>query len=1108
MLPIEILEQKPFYLGSWLVNPAKNTIKNKDINKTVQPKLMEVLTYLSSKQGKIVNSDELIKQCWPHQYISDNPIHKCIAQLRKALGDSSKNPKYIATIPKRGYSVIAHVSTTQNSGSSIEPFWLNKAPFRGLKQYRQEHKDIFFGRSQAIIDILSLINSKASGSTTLIMLLGQSGCGKSSLVQAGLLPKLLHPYKPFKNHYVASYDFVPNANNEYNNVQNFLTFLCENGILDDQKTTSEYAQLLIEDSNKLLDYVNPKSLENNPTDNGQLIIFIDQLEYVFTSESSGDIINQFFHLIELLMLSKKCLVISALRNEYYQELTETSAYLKIRSSAFHYDIPPLNYDEICDIIRKPVLAAGLKFEIDSKTHVPLDTYLINMAQAIQASLPILQYTLWNLYQNKQEKELTYEVYQNNGGMEGGLSIMAENLFQELSPSSQSRFEELLHNLIQINPQAKNAIRCKKASMKLFTDHDSKTVIERFIDKRLFKTEWVDDEPYLSITHDILINSWKRLSDWVSKNTSLLNSRHELTVATDQWLHHDKSKDFLLIAEQPLRSANVIADNGRINLTDDEKTFIHSSNTRFNFSKRLKQGLIASLMVSMFLSSFLAISIYSKNKQITATKNNAENLISFILFDLKDKLTPLGRIDLLDLVGTKTIDYFANIGTKELTGKSLLHWIEALHIVGEVSFTKGDYQQSYGNFEKSHDILLTALENNSDDSVLLEKHMLNNYWLGYINVIKKDYGLADHYLQQYLKSAKILSDREPELSKWQLELSYALNNLGTLAIKTKQLGLAHQYFSDSIVIKERLLADEPQNQLLIADLADSVSWLGKIKQQEGDLRAKLKINQQSLELSRELVAINPSKPQWQHRLSIALHRVALVHYDFAELIASKELISESIQLMELLVDNDADNYTYKKELINNYLLMAKINRHQKNLDKSLFYIQKGQVLIDLFKTQLKFNEKIARYNVNFIVEQANIMVALNQQDIALETLDGATNIWNDYLQGKSQSENDEAASMSLALINLTKINTLKTMQHNSEAMQNKLLKVIDISLMPLIGKQSTNFRAIAMYLQLHRQHNHDGMPDGLNEILKESEYQNPDFDLTGYFNNLENTFSQK
>lgn len=1107
MLPIEILEQKPFYLGSWLVNPAKNTIKNKDINKTVQPKLMEVLTYLSSKQGKIVNSDELIKQCWPHQYISDNPIHKCIAQLRKALGDSSKNPKYIATIPKRGYSVIAHVSTTQSTGTSLEPFWLNKAPFRGLKQYRKEHKDIFFGRTQAIIDILSLVNSKNSGSTALIMLLGQSGCGKSSLVNAGLLPKLLHPYKPFKNHYVASYEFVPSANNEYNVVQNFLIFLCDSGVLDDQKDLDHYLQILTEDREKLSDYINPSIIENNQADNAQLIIFIDQLEHVFTSCSSNQVINQFFQLIELLMLTKKCVVIAALRNEYYQELTENSHYLKIRSSAFHYDIPPLNYDEICDIVRKPVLAAGLKYEIDDKTHVSLDTYLINKAQSIQASLPILQYTLWNLYQNKDDKVLTYEVYKNNGGMEGGLSIMAENLFQELPASSQSKFEELLHNLIQINPQSKNTIRCKKASIKLFTDPDSKAVIERFIDKRLFKTEWVDNEPHLSITHDILIHRWKRLSDWVSKNTSLLNSRHELSMATDQWIHHDKSKDFLLVAEQPLRSANAVADNPQINLTDDEKTFIQSSNTRFNFAKRLKQGLVASLMVSMFLSSFLAISIYSKNKQITATKNNAENLISFILFDLKDKLTPLGRIDLLDLVGTKTKDYFANIGTEELTGTSLLHWVEALHIVGEVSFTKGDYQESYSSFEKSHEVLLTALQRDAENTVLLEKQMLNNYWLGYINVIKKNYGLADHYLQEYLKSAKILSDREPTLNKWQLELSYALNNLGTLAIKTKQLVLAHQYFSDSIAIKERLLIDDPQNQILIADLADSVSWLGKIKQMEGDLRGKLTINQQSLELSRELVEINPNKPQWLHRLSIALHRVALVHYDFAELPNSKELISESIQLMESLVENDADNFTYKKELINNYLLMAKINRHQKNLDKSLFYIQKGQVLIDLFKTQLKFNEKIARYNVNFIVEQANIMVALNQHDIALETLDGAMNIWSDYLHAGSQSANDEGASMALALINLTKINTLNTMPHDSDAIQKKLLKTIETSLAPMVGKQSTNFPAIAMYLQL-KQYHQDFKPDDLNKILRESEYQNPDFDITGYFNNIENTFSQK
>ena len=1109
MPQIGILEQKLFYLGSWLVCPAKNQIQNNNTSKTIQPKLMEVLTYLCSKQNKIVSSDELIKQCWPHQYMSDNPIHKCIAQLRKALGDSSKNPKYIATIPKRGYSVIAKISILQGEAQSPDPFWLNESPFRGLKQYKEEHQDIFFGRSKAVSDILSLIDYKDAGSSSLIMLLGQSGCGKSSIVNAGLLPKLIHPYKPFKNQYLASYTFVSTTNEKQSADKLFLSFLYNHKILSHQVSLNDYYDYINQDDEKLKDYIEPNNIEayQGSDTSQQIIIFIDQLENVFSHEVSKKSIGNFFNIIASLLASKKCLIISALRNEYYQELTETHCYIKIRADAYHYDIPPLSYDEICDIVRKPVQAAGLMYEVGPQNNVSLDTYLINKAQSTQVSLPILQYTLWELFKNKNNNTLTYSVYKNNGGMEGGLSTMAENTFLQLSPSSQVKFEELLHNLIQINPEAKDSARCNKAAIKSFTDSDIKKIIETFTDKRLFKTEWINNESYLSITHDILIKNWQRLQDWVKKNISLLNSQHEVKVATNRWLHHERSKDFLLNAEQPIRAANTISENSQINLSADEKAFIAASNIKFSFAKRLKMGMMSSLLISLLLSTLLAVSINSKNQQITITKNNAESLISFILYDLKDKLTPLGRVDLLDLVGSKTIGYFASIGTDNLSPTSLLHWIEALHIVGEVSFTKGDYDLAYNGFTKSEEIIASALNNDNDNIVLLEKYMLSNYWLGYINFIQNDFQLADIYMQKYLKLAQTLSLKQPEEHKWQLELSYALNNLGTLSVTTKQLKLANQYFTDSIAIKQKLLLKDPLDQLLIAEMADSVSWLGKIKQEEGDLRAKLKINQQSLSLSRKLILINPDSPQWSHRLSIALHRVALSFYDFADLTQAKKLIAESIALMESLVINDMDNFIYKKELINNYLLMAKINRHQNELDKGLFYIQKSQELVNLFKTKLKFSKKLAKYNIGLIIEQSIMMAKLNQKTIAIQSLDGAMNIWHDYFANKVGSTMDEDGKTSLALIQLTKAEILKTMPNSLEGRQ-QLLKSAHSSLSPFVNETSNNYQAIAMYLQIIKQLDNFGDDNELATKLRDAHYQNPDFTSAMHFNNIDNALSKE
>ena len=460
---------------------------------------------------------------------------------------------------------------------------------------------------------------------------------------------------------------------------------------------------------------------------------------------------------------------------------------------------------------------------------------------------------------------------------------------------------------------------------------------------------------------------------------------------------------------------------------------------------------------------------------------------------------MGRIDLLDLVGSKTIDYFSNIEKENLSKKSITHWVQALHIVGEASFTQGDYDKSYQSFLKADEILVYEISQQSQNVSLLEKHMLGNYWLGYLNLIKKDYNKSTEYWEKYLDSSQKLSAQQPNIKKWQLETSYAYNNLGTLAVKTSQLHSANDYFNNSIEIKKNLLAKQPQDQVLMADLADSISWLGKVKEREGDLKQKLLINLQSLKLSRELIELNPNNPQWLHRLSIALHRVAISYYDFGNLIKSKISIAESIDTMEKLVKNDKDNFTLKKELIFNYLLVAKINRHQGNVDKGLFYIQKSQGLLDIFKTHLKYSNKIASYNINLIIEQAIIMNNLNQNESALQSIKKAESIWQDYFANKENISTNEAAQVDLALIIFTKFSILNDINKNTNHMA--LLMPPLKSLKPFINNQPNHFKTIALYLKILKHSNNSGRDNKLEKKLKLVNYLNPDFTSTVSKNNM-------
>ena len=67
---------------------------------------MDVLVQLAARAGEVVSSDQLIDSVWLGRPMGDNPVHKCVSQLRSALCDDARRPRYIGTIPRRGYRLL------------------------------------------------------------------------------------------------------------------------------------------------------------------------------------------------------------------------------------------------------------------------------------------------------------------------------------------------------------------------------------------------------------------------------------------------------------------------------------------------------------------------------------------------------------------------------------------------------------------------------------------------------------------------------------------------------------------------------------------------------------------------------------------------------------------------------------------------------------------------------------------------------------------------------------------------------------------------------------------------------------------------------------------
>lgn len=96
-------------VGEWQVFPALNRIARRGESVPLQNLSMQVLLYLTQQPGAVATYDELLEALWPGRYVAEDAVHRRIADLRRNLHDNARAPRYIETIPKRGYRLIATV---------------------------------------------------------------------------------------------------------------------------------------------------------------------------------------------------------------------------------------------------------------------------------------------------------------------------------------------------------------------------------------------------------------------------------------------------------------------------------------------------------------------------------------------------------------------------------------------------------------------------------------------------------------------------------------------------------------------------------------------------------------------------------------------------------------------------------------------------------------------------------------------------------------------------------------------------------------------------------------------------------------------------------------
>src|SRR5258706_3156573 len=138
------------------------------------PKAFDVLRYLTSQPDRLVTKRELLSEVWPDVFVSDASIKVCVREIRKALRDSTKVPKYIETVHRRGYRFIAPVAAAKNQSRRMAE--LAEAP--------RTSDQLLVGRESEVRRLREQLKKMVEGQRQCVFVTGGPGRGKTALIEA------------------------------------------------------------------------------------------------------------------------------------------------------------------------------------------------------------------------------------------------------------------------------------------------------------------------------------------------------------------------------------------------------------------------------------------------------------------------------------------------------------------------------------------------------------------------------------------------------------------------------------------------------------------------------------------------------------------------------------------------------------------------------------------------------------------------------------------------------------------------------------------------------------------------------------------------------------
>ena len=407
-------------------------------------------------------------------------------------------------------------------------------PYKGLRAFLEADAADFFGREMVTKRLLRRLEEDHPSSRFLAVV-GPSGSGKSSVVRAGLVPALRRGSLPGSERwYVIDLLPGPHPLRELESALLGLAVAPPPALLDELEGGTRG---LLRAVDRVL-----------PDPDAELLIVLDQLEEVFTLIEDDD---ERFHILESLRAAtteagSRVRVIATLRADFFDQPLSFRGFgdlLAERTEA----ITPMSPEELERAIVAPAERTGLSVE------PRLLAAMIADVVDRPGALPLLQFTLSELAERREDGVLTLVGYRRIGGVSGALARRAEQLFEAMNEGTRDTCRQLFLRLVTLG-ESSEATRRRVRRSELQPLTDARTLnglLDGFGRHRLlsYDRDPATREPTVEIAHEALLEAWDRLSGWIAEARDDIRTQRRLAAAVAEWESAERDPSYLLRGAQ-------------------------------------------------------------------------------------------------------------------------------------------------------------------------------------------------------------------------------------------------------------------------------------------------------------------------------------------------------------------------------------------------------------------------------------------------------------------------------------------------------------------------------------------------------------------------------